>query len=203
MSKRPFEHLKKPLHANAPATTHYVERRLRETLGKLHFTGDAIKAGGADGQIHIEFSSVDAGDYPFKPKTFVAASNGRTGVTIMPGLVYSNAFRDSPWLVPVIGGRSLLADPPPALAPNGTQSFICLVAEFDFDGSAYNMPWKIEAFGTPPQNTPLIRYNSASGDPQRGIYYILIATVEDSTLYSWVRRNISINLQWEVPFISA
>ena len=163
---KPFEHIKRPLKTAGIASVRYVERRLREVLGKLHFTGSGVKTG-ADGQIHIEFAGAgaDTAIYPFKVETFVAASNGRTGVTVAPGLVYSNTLPSGQgWTQPYIGTKSLLADPPPALAPSGIESHICLVAEIGTDGKAINLPWKIAAFdGTAPTDTAVRRINSASG----------------------------------------
>lgn len=185
-------------------TVGYFQRTLKTVLS--HF-GLSVKGGTLrevePGHLHIDIPSGDGGSFPFKASTFVAQSNGRTGVLIAPGLVYSNSFGSTPWMVPVIGKRYLTADPPPALAPNGNLSFICLIAEFDTDGVAYNFPWQIDAFSSPPDDIPLIRNNSATGDPQRGKYHILIATIQDTVLHQWTYRNICINLQWEVPFISA
>jgi hypothetical protein len=143
--------------------------------------------------------------YPFKVEKFVAASNGRTGVTVAPGLVYSNTLPSGQsWLQPFMAGKSLLADPPPALAPNGNQSHICLVAEIGTDGKAINLPWEIKAFdGTAPADIPVRRINSASGSPQQGKYHILIASIYATELYQWTKGNISIELQWEVLSVRA
>lgn len=201
---KPFEHIKKPTAAKGIASVKYVERRLREVLGKLHFTGKGVSSS-ADGQINFDLASAGSEEHPFKASTFVAESNGRTGVLISPGLVYSSAFATGiGWQIPQIGRRDLTAKPnPPALAPSGILSYICLVCEFDVDGKAYNTPWQIAAFNSVPTDTPLIRTNSATGSPQRGLYHVLIASVENGQIYQWVKRNISVNLQWEVPFISA
>lgn len=206
---KPFENIKKKLGPNRFASTRYVDRRLREVLGKLHITGKGCNlSASADGQIHIEVpANNDVGDHPFKATTFVAQSNGRTGVLIAPGLVYSNALPGpTPWMLPQIGHRDLTTSSasPPALAPSGILSYLCLVCKFDTDGTAMETPWQIEAFnGSPPQNTPLVRIGSASGAAQQGVFHVLIATVENGQIYQWVRRNISVNLQWENPFVSA
>lgn len=78
---KPFEHIKKPISGKGIASVKYVERRLREVLGKLHFTG-SVKTS-ADGQIHIDGGSGDglAGDYPFK----IEASGA--GIILGPGYV--------------------------------------------------------------------------------------------------------------------
>ena len=200
---KPFEHIKKPTAAKGIASVKYVERRLREVLGKLHFTGAGVKSS-ADGQIHIEVpTNNEVGDYPFKVSTFVAQSNGRTGVTVAPGLVYSNTL-PSGWMHPVMAGKSLLADPPPALAPNGNLSHICLIVEIGTDGKAINTPWEIKAFdGAAPTNTALRRINSASGSPQQGKYHVLIASIYAAEVYQWTRGNISFDMQWEVPSVRA
>jgi len=105
---------------------------------------------------------------------------------------------------PVIAGKSLLADPPPALAPNGNLSHICLVVEIGTDGKAINTPWEIKAFdGAAPADIPLRRINSASGSPQQGKYHVLIASIYATEVYQWTRGNISFEMQWEVPSVRA
>lgn len=203
---RPFRNIADAVKNNI-ATRKWVVKFMRRVLGKLHFSTegiDLIEEG--DGQIHLRVKSTSsASGYPFEVKKFVAASNGRTGVTVAPGLVYSNTLPSGQgWLQPFMGGKSLLADPPPALAPNGNQSHICLVAEIGTDGKAINLPWEIKTFdGTAPTDIPVRRINSASGSPQQGKYHILIASIYATELYQWTKGNISIELQWEVLSVRA
>jgi|GEM_PF-5613671 len=79
---RPFNDLKVPA-KNGAATVRYVERRLREVLGRLHFTGKGVKTS-AEGQVHIDFEPPELFDHPFK----ITPVDG--GVTISPGLLRLN-----------------------------------------------------------------------------------------------------------------
>lgn len=203
---RPFRNIADAVKNNI-ATRKWVVKFMRRVLGKLHFSTegiDLIEEG--DGQIHLRVKSASsASGYPFEVKKFGAASNGRTGVTVAPGLVYSNTLPSGQsWLQPFMAGKSLLSDPPPALAPNGNQSHICLVVEIGTDGKAINLPWEIKAFdGAAPTDIPVRRINSASGSPQQGKYHILIASIYATELYQWTKGNISIELQWEVLSVRA
>lgn len=198
---RPFRNIADAV-KNSIATRKWVVKFMRRVLGKLHFSTEGLDLiEQADGQIHLRVKSTgNTSGFPFEVKTFVAQSNGRTGVTVEPGLVYSNTLPSGQgWTQPVIGTKSLLADPPPALAPSGIESHICLVAEIGTDGKAINLPWKIAAFdGTAPTDTGVRRINSASGAPQQGKYHVLIASIYNGKVYQWTRQNISLELQWEV-----
>lgn len=187
---------------NGLVTAAWVYRMIRRAFAKLNITGTGCRLEErAPGNVHIVVdASALTGDHPFKVER---ASGSTFGVTVQPGLVFTNTLASGLWTAPVIGGVSLLNDPAPVLTANATESHICLVVEIGTDGKATNLPWEIEAFNTTPSDTTLIRLNSASGTPRAGKYHILIASIYSSTIYQWTRLNIGVELQWEVLSVRA
>lgn len=196
---KPFNRVRLPPSKGKIVTVPYLRKALQAVLGRWNVTiegGDLQQTG--DGHLHVRLTAAKENDDPFK----VTANNGV--ISVAPGLVYSTQFTTANgWIVPVIGDRFLNATPPPSLFFNGAAGFVCLVAEFDVNGAALNLPWKVEIFaGSPPQDVGLVRLNSF-GTPAPGKYHVLIASIVNGVVHQWVKRNILINLQWEQPFIWA
>jgi len=129
---KPFETIKAPARKGL-VTTGYLERRLRAVLGKLGFSGSAVKVLG-DGQIQIDTGGAGEGDHPFK----LRASDG--GVVISPGRV---AIPGNSAEV-VINGRGLVSDgsanwrEPVLPLPVGTTD-ICLELRYTPELAAVNV----------------------------------------------------------------
>ena len=109
---RPFANLKKTLGKARFASTRWVDRRIAEVLGSLHFTaGNGMKLSQAnDGQIHLEWSGDDACDFPFKVR-IVADGQG-----FALGLTYGHVRMEGASVsVPQISGKALTQVPAPTV----------------------------------------------------------------------------------------
>lgn len=203
---KPFKHIQ-PTLQNKIATRKWVVSAMRKVLTKLHITGEGIELlEKADGQLHLKVNVASADPYhPFKAET-IQKPDGGIGITIRPGLIYCSQLPDyyqTRWMLPQIQNVDLRTEYPPWLNVSGIKSIIVIVAEFDIFGQAINLPWQIKAFAEVPADTPLIRNNNTSGTPQNGKYHILLASIKDGVIYQWIRRNVTINLQWQKVFIVA
>lgn len=84
---RPFLQIPKAGAAAGAATTRYVERRLKEVLGRLHFTGNVSTTG--DAHLHIGGGAGGTAEHAFQLGTTGA------GITVAPGNVFFSGSRAS------------------------------------------------------------------------------------------------------------
>lgn len=137
-----------------PASTAYVERRLKEELGGLSFQGDGVQVGqSGDGRGIMLRVDPSRADHPFK-----CVGSG-SGVRISPGYVRTVAAGGSSDWMPTIGGQPLET----TTLAIGSNGWICLRMEFDeATGYALNTPWDIVFTTTPSEGV----FRRALGDDE-------------------------------------
>lgn len=190
---------------NKLVSKHGLFRLLRSVLGKIAFSGEGVNVSvEEEGRVHFDVLSALLAararfglDHPFM------ATPGEGGLTIRPGMVYSvNAGAGGAWHAPTINGQPITDVPAPLLAVAGGSYTVALVAKFGTDGAA-KTPFAIQVFSRLPDDTPVVRDNSAvaHGQPQEGVYHIPLYSRDANGGYQWVKTNITVNLDWENVYI--